>query len=276
MEIRVACGSWADDDYVGVLYPKSLSAKLRLKGYTEWFNHVEVNSTYYATPKRATVEGWLNLTPPGFTFNIKLHRAFSQGPLRAAQNGELVPKLLEAVEPLVAQKRLGAFFLVMPPSFGPARHSLEELDAVAESLQPHVLAIELRHRDWVTGAQRAKTLDYFRAKKLAWIAVDMPQLKNSTLMPAVDVVTDPRCAYFRLHGRNLHYLEAKTAAEGHTYAYSDAELHEIVKRVRSVAKNAETTYVIANNHAYDYAPKTALALQKLLGIEIGRPNDWLF
>jgi len=265
MNIHVACGSWADDEYVGVLYPEDLPSKQRLSGYARWFDHVEVNSTYYAIPQRTTVEGWIAQTPPGFTFNVKLHRVFSQSPARAAQAGELVPKLLSAVEPLVKQNRLAAFFLIMPPSFGPDRRKLSELDAIAKALRPHVLAIELRHRDWVTGAQKARTLDYFREQQLAWIAVDMPQIAGSNLMPAVDAVTDPRCAYFRLHGRNSGYLEAKTAEEGHTYAYSDAELNEIAERVQRVAGQAEFVHVVANNHAQNYAPKTALALQKLFG-----------
>jgi uncharacterized protein YecE (DUF72 family) len=271
MSIHVACGSWADEDYVGVLYPEDLPAKQRLSGYARWFDHVEVNSTYYAIPQRSTVEGWLAQTPSNFTFNVKLHRVFSQSPLRAVESGELVPKLLDAVEPLVKQKRLAAFFLVMPPSFGPDRRKLAELDAIAEALSPHVLAIELRHRGWVTGAQKEKTLDYFREHRLAWIAVDMPRIEDSTLMPAVDVVTDSRCAYFRLHGRNPHYLEAKTAAEGHTYAYSDAELKEIAERVRRLAGQAEFVHVVANNHARDFAPKSALALQKLFGLEPPSP-----
>lgn len=270
MNVHVACGSWADDEYVGVLYPKDLPSKERLRGYARWFDHVEVNSTYYATPQRSTVEGWLAQTPANFTFNVKLHRAFSQSPLKAAQGGELVPKLLEAVKPLSEQKRLAAFFLVMPPSFGPDRRKLAELDAIAEALQPHVVAVELRHRDWVSGAQKEKTLGYFREHKLAWIAVDMPQIQGSNIMPAVDVVTDPRCAYFRLHGRNPNYLKAETAEEGHTYAYNATELKELAERVRRVAGQAEFVHVIANNHAQDFAPKTALALQKLLGLE---PRD---
>jgi uncharacterized protein YecE (DUF72 family) len=271
MNIHVACGSWADDEYVGVLYPEDLPSKQRLSGYARWFDHVEVNSTYYAIPQRSTVEGWLAQTPPGFTFNVKLHRVFSQSPARAAQEGELVSKLLAAVEPLVKQNRLAAFFLVMPPSFGPDRRKLAELDAIAEALRPHVLAVELRHRAWVTGVQKQKTLDYFRERRLAWIAVDMPQIEDSTLMPPVDAVTDPRCAYFRLHGRNARYLEAKTAEEGHTYAYNEVELKELAERVRRVGGQAEFVHVVANNHAQNFAPKTALALQKLFGIQPPSP-----
>ena len=264
MAIHVGIGSWADPEYTGVLYPDDLPAKQRLSGYTRHFDHVEVNSSYYATPRREIVEGWVKQTPAEFTFTVKLHRAFSQSPEKTARAGELVELLLKAVEPLVKTNKLAAFLLVLPPSFGPERHALKELDPLAEKLAVNRLAIELRHSDWVKGNAREATLGYFRERKLTWVAVDMPRIKGSTLMPVVDAVTDPRLAYLRLHGRNPDYLKAKSAADGHTYEYTKRELTELAKRVRGLAEQAECVHVIANNHAFDFAPKTALALKKLL------------
>jgi uncharacterized protein YecE (DUF72 family) len=264
MAIRVGIGSWADPEYTGVLYPEDLPAKKRLEGYAKHFDHVEVNSSYYATPKRKVVEGWVNQTPAAFTFTVKLHRAFSQSPDKTARKGELTKLLLEAMQPLMEAQKLSAFLLVLPPSFAPERHQLSELDAVADKLAPHPLAVELRHSEWVTGERRTETLAYFRERKIAWVAVDMPRIRKSTLMPAVDEVTDPRLAYLRLHGRNKNYLEAKTAAEGHTYDYTGREMREIAERVRKLAANAQDVHVIANNHAQDFAPKAALALKRLL------------
>jgi hypothetical protein len=37
--------------------------------------------------------------------------------------------------------------------------------------------------------------------------------------------------------------------------------------VRSLAARAETVHLIANNHAQDFAPKTALALMQKLGVD---------
>jgi uncharacterized protein YecE (DUF72 family) len=42
-------------------------------------------------------------------------------------------------------------------------------------------------------------------------------------------------------------------------------MQEIVARVAALSKKAEAVHVVANNHAQDFAPKTALALQQLLG-----------
>src|SRR5437016_3940991 len=110
--IHVGCGSWADPEYTGVLYPKGLPPAEKLRVYATHFDHIEVNSSYYATPRREATNAWVKQTPPGFIFQIKLHRAFSQSPAGATK-GELVPKLLKGVEPLIRSRRLGVFLLVL-------------------------------------------------------------------------------------------------------------------------------------------------------------------
>ncbi len=95
MAIQVGCGSWADSEYIGLLYPPALPADLRLSGYATWFDHVEVNATYYRTPGKAAVAKWVSDTPSGFTFDIRLHRVFSQSPETSAREGRLLPLYLE-------------------------------------------------------------------------------------------------------------------------------------------------------------------------------------
>jgi uncharacterized protein YecE (DUF72 family) len=264
MAIRIGLGSWADDEYVGVLYPEKSPAKERLKLYAEHFNHVEVNSTYYAAPRANVVAGWVGQTPPGFTFDIKLHRAISASPLEAGADGKLIEATLAGVAPLVEARKLGVFFLVLEPGFGPGKHRLQELDELVQRLQPHALAVELRHSGWVDEERRTETLNYFRQRGLIWITVDMPRIKGSTIMPALDEATSADVAYLRLHGRNPQWLGAKSAAERHAYLYPEKEVEEIAERVSALAAKAADVHVVANNHASDFAPKTALALRALL------------
>jgi uncharacterized protein YecE (DUF72 family) len=261
--MHVGIGSWGDDAYVGVLYPPGLPKAERLREYAKSFQHVEVNSTYYATPKPTVVRAWVEQTPPGFTFSIKLHRAIAQSPAKAAA-GEFPRRILTAMEPLADAGRLACFLLLLPPRFTPDRHALDELDGLAEALRPHIVAVELRDRSWVSGKQRAATLAHFRRRKLAWVAVDMPRIAGSSLMPVVDEVTHPRLAYLRLHGRNPDFLDAESAAEGHHYAYTSREIPSLAARARKLAKKSRDVFVIANNHAEDFAPKTALQLKQLL------------
>jgi len=255
-------GSWTDDAYVGRLYPHGTPAKARLRQYAEQFDFVEVNSTYYATPKREVVASWVEQTRPGFLFHLKLHRTVAQSPFKAATEGKAVDRLLAAAQPVIKAKRLGAFLLVLPPMFGPERHRLDELIPLADKLSDFPLAIELRHRGWVDGPRRRReTLDFFREHELVWVAVDMPQIAESTIMPPLDEVTHPHLAYLRLHGRNRRWLKAKSAAERHLHDYTSVQLTALRRRIGKLEKHADTVFVVANNHARDFAPKTALALK---------------
>jgi uncharacterized protein YecE (DUF72 family) len=261
--ISVGIGSWTDQEYNGLLYPKGLPDDRRLATYATWFDHIEVNSSYHRLPRREWVAKWARETPANFRFAFKLPRQFSQSPVRAAE-GPLLKLLLATAAPLVRAGKLRAFFLVLPPTFGPEKRRLEELAPLAAKLKPHPLAVELRHSGWVAGAQRARTLAFFRDHGLVWIAVDMPRIKGSTIMPAVDAVTDSRLAYLRLHGRRKEWLKLKSAEERHGYAYPVSELRDIARRVRALSRKADVVHVVANNHAQDFAPKTAIALQRLL------------
>ncbi len=265
MAIQIGIGSWADPEYAELLHPRGLSADRRLSAYAMWFHHVEVNATYYALPKKEAVTKWGEATPDSFLFDIRLPRAISQSPEKAAADGRLLGYLFEGLAPLIEARKLGTFLLVLSPFFKPEKHRLEELDGLIEKLKPHPVAIELRHRAWVGKDQRDTTLAFFRERHATWVAVDMPQLEDSELMPAVDEVTTPGLAYLRLHGRNPFYLKSKTAEERHTYAYSGDDLQEIVKRIETLSSQAKNVRVVANNHASDFAPLAALTLKQMLG-----------
>ncbi len=279
MAIRVGCGSWGDPEYVGLLYPPGLPPAQRLHEYATWFDHVEVNSSYYATPRRAVVENWVRQTPPDFLFDLKLHRnllssmakaspvkAVSEKgkktkkalPAKAKPEPDLLAYTLEQVQPLIDAGKLGAFLLLLPPYFGPEKKRLEELDALVERIRPHRLAVEFRNNAWVAEERRAETLAYFRSRGLTWVSVDMPKLDHPSLMPPLQEVTQPALAYLRLHGRNPAYLEAESAEERHTYLYGARELKELASQIRRLAEQASEVRVVANNHAQDFAPRTAI------------------
>jgi uncharacterized protein YecE (DUF72 family) len=264
--ISVGIGSWTDKEYTPLIFPRGVKSDERLKIYATRFDHVEVNAGYHMIPPRDRVAGWVAQTPPGFAFDFKLHRDFSEDPEKSAHNAGLITQLLRSADPIVEARKLGAFFLILPASFSPSQHRLEAIDPLIEKLRPHLLALELRNRAWIDGEQVARTFDFYRARGLVWVGVDMPRIEDSTMLPPIDEVTNPKLAYLRLHGRRPDWFQLKEQKERHAYEYSAAELDEIAARVRALATKAEVVHIVANNHSHDFAPKTALALQKLLGI----------
>ena len=70
--IRIGCSGWNYAHWrEGVFYPPRLPATKWLEHYAQFFDTVEVNSTFYRLPRRASVARWVAQSPPDFVFAIK-------------------------------------------------------------------------------------------------------------------------------------------------------------------------------------------------------------
>jgi uncharacterized protein YecE (DUF72 family) len=287
--IVVGTSSWADPGFVAEWYPPDLPARDRLAWYAERFEGVEVNSTFYAVPGVAQVRRWAELTPPGFTFDVKLHRLLSRHsagldslpkPLRAEAETTgrgrvrlddrlqeaIAAATLDALAPLIEAGKLATFLLQLSPAFGPRDHALDELAPLLARFAPHPVAVELRNRSWTKGDRLADTLGWLEAHEAAWVSVDAPRGDHFTIMPPVDAVTDPRVAYLRAHGRNLEgYVRGRRVEERFAWRYADEELEEIGERAQELAGKAETVRLMFNNNRGSDAPVAAERMRELLG-----------
>jgi uncharacterized protein YecE (DUF72 family) len=296
-KILIGTSSWADPGFVEEWYPPGMPSRDRLPWYAQRFEAVEVNSSFYAIPEPGTVARWAEVTPDGFVFDYKLHRALSRhaaqvdslppdmregldvGPrgrvrLTPELERELVERTLEAVAPLEQTGKLGAFLLQLTPAFSPRRNSLDELSGIAEALGDHALALEFRHRGWVEGERLESTLDWLSAHRAAFVSVDAPKADDFSIMPDVDAVTRPDLAYLRLHGRNREgYMKGQTVAERFGWEYSDEELEEVAGRVRAMAEDAGFVHVHFNNTRGADAPTSARKFRMLMGQDPGPPPD---
>ena len=82
-KILTGTASWTDPGFVAHWYPPDLAAKDRLRWYADHFNLVEVNSTFFRVPDPTAVRSWCEQTPPGFIFDVKLHRFLSRHKYRS-------------------------------------------------------------------------------------------------------------------------------------------------------------------------------------------------
>ena len=293
--IVIGTSSWADPGFVERWYPPGMPARDRLAWYAERFEAVEVNSSFYAIPDIVTVRRWVEVTPPGFTFDVKLHRLLSRhaasleslppdlrdGAQITGRNrvvltpeleAELADAVLETIEPLERAGKLTALLLQLSPSFGPRAHHLDELEPLLARLAPRRVAVELRHRGWVEDDRLQSTLSWFSEHDAAFVCVDAPRAEHFTIMPPVDAVTRDDLGYLRLHGRNAEgYLHGQSVAERFGWTYTDEELEEVAGRVHALAEQADEVRVFFNNNEGDLAPTAARRMRQLLGQDPGPP-----
>jgi uncharacterized protein YecE (DUF72 family) len=283
--VIVGTSGWSEPVPTAHWYPPGLAARDRLGCYAQRFDGVEVNSTFYAVPSAQTVARWARTTPPGFSFDVKLHRLLSRhatavsslpGDLRGQAEADgrgrvkldagleraLCRRTLTATQPLRQAHKLSSFVLQLTPSFRPATHRLAELEAILRLLAPTPVAIELRHRDWLDDP--AETLSWFRAVGAAFVCVDAPAINAPVALPPFDAVTRDDLGYLRAHGRNADgYLRGRSAAERFCWRYSEAELCDIAERTERLARSAERVRVMFGNGLY--AMDAAQRLRRLLG-----------
>ena len=212
--ILVGTSSWADPGFVKEWYPPKMPASERLPWYAQRFEYVELNSSFYAVPDRNTVHGWVEVTPAGFTFDVKAHRAAvaplgagrvaAARPARQAQTTArprdadaeletaLAERLVEETAPLAEAGKLGAYLLQLTPAFSPGKHELEELDGARRG--PRAAPAWRSSCATATGSRderREATLDWFADRGVAFVGVDAPPGDHFPIMPPIDAVTNP-------------------------------------------------------------------------------------
>jgi uncharacterized protein YecE (DUF72 family) len=295
-KILIGTASWSDPGFIQHWYPKKLRPHERLGWYTQYFEMVEVNSTFYSIPDLRTVERWCAATPDGFIFDVKLHRLLSRHSadakflpadlqrrpeisakgkvqLTLALEEALVDAFLHSMSILRSVGKLGALLLQLSPAFSPHKHKLRELEHLIDMLHEYQLAIEFRNRNWVIGNQLRETVEFLERHRATFVNVDAPAAEHFTIMPSnLNEITNPHLAYLRLHGRNARgYLTGKTVAARFDYDYTDSEIAEIAERSKKLAKTNRELHVIFNNNNLDYAPRAAVRLRVALGQLLSTP-----
>lgn len=145
---------WSNRDWLGGLFPQNASSKDFLSHYSNAFNTVEGNTTFYALPSEATVANWKAQLTPGFRFCFKLPREVTHtGHL---VNGDRLHQFFQRLSPL--SDFLGPFMIQLPAAFDPSRFI--ELEYFLTSLPEHYsYAVEVRHRAFFNKGDEERQLN---------------------------------------------------------------------------------------------------------------------
>ena len=300
--VRIGTASWTDPTMTapGVFYPPDAgSAEDRLVYYANQFPVVEVDATYYALPARRTGELWLERTPPDFMFDIKAHPLMTGQPsevgrlpkdLREALPTEILDKkrvyarelpreiedeiwsrFLDGIEPLRSSGKLGAIFLQYPRWFFPNNESRDAIVQARERLGDTPFAVELRHASWFNEKNAERTIRFLEKYEIPFVMVDAPPGTKSSV-PPMTVVTSPKLAVVRFHGRRTETWEKAgiPVVERFRYLYDEAELCEWVPRIRQAASEVPEVHVLMNNCYANYGTTNAREIADLLAAEVPR------
>jgi uncharacterized protein YecE (DUF72 family) len=111
--VRIGTCGWSYKEWSGVFYPDDPTAGEFLSSYAERYPVVEVDSTFYHSPSRRTVEGWRDKTPDGFGFSLKVPQTITHEKVLVDCRAE-VSAFLTAARVLPEDPQKGRRFPVQP------------------------------------------------------------------------------------------------------------------------------------------------------------------
>jgi uncharacterized protein YecE (DUF72 family) len=250
--IFIGTAGWSYADWERLVYPPGKAGD-RLRTVAGFLDCVEVDSTFYRPPTPRAAAGWVAATPPRFRFLAKAWQRFTHQ-RDSKWSREDFDLFVEGLLPL--RDRLDALLFQFPWSFRNNPGNRDWLAGISDAFAGWPIAVEVRHDSW--------TEDFFRERRIIFCNIDQPQL-NHCLAPTAIVTGD--IGYYRLHGRNTKnwFREEQDAHGGrYDYLYSEAELDELLPKIRETAAKAKRTFVIFNNHRDAKAFSNALQLKARL------------
>jgi uncharacterized protein YecE (DUF72 family) len=286
-DYRIGLSAWMDKSMIeeGHFYPrKTMAPDERLWWYSQYFDVVEVNSSFYAIPSADTARGWVQRTPPDFVFNVKAYglltghhidiarlsqalKAMLPKAERAKKTGQLPNAALgaearawalaetrKALRPLRDADKLDYVLFQLAPWIKRNDEAIKGLAGLPRWLPDTVIAVEFRNRARF-GEHTDETLAFLRDHGLTYVSIDGPRSRAS--VPSLPALTSPT-SVFRLHGRTFQgfvkQLQGKrpTVAEKYDYLYRPGELEEIARATGALNGKADRVYMAMNNNCGDY------------------------
>ena len=271
MPVRIGTSGWnyptGKGTWNGIFYPLPEDRERgfdELRFYSERFNTVEVNSTFYGQPRANAALGWVKRTPKDFEFAVKMYQKFTHPEMsvdRSAITQADVDAFKGGIDPLAAAGKLGPILIQFPASFKRTPEAIEYLRWLLTAFAGYALAVELRHGTW--SDERQETQALLDEQRATWVAIDEPKFPSSIKQDLASVSGD--FYYLRLHGRNAkEWWDHAESEDRYNYFYTEEQLEPIAEQVRNVRAMVRKAYLFLNNHHSAQSIANAVTLKQML------------
>ena len=256
--IYIGTQGWNYDGWIGPFYPRGTAKKDMLGLYSKVFNTVEIDSTFYAIPAAAAVEGWANRTPEEFKFSVKLPSEITHK--NRLQGSEDYLKLFVDRIRLLGDK-LGSILIQLPPDFSPSeRRSLTDfLKVLPKSFN---FAVEFRDPAWLD-------VDIQTELKSFNVALTLTDSKWIDREQSFELINNPTAsfAYVRWLGpRELtDYSRVQIDRTVELGQWSDA--------FKKLAKQVPLIFGYFNNHFQGHSPASSNQFKQMIGQRATNPQE---
>lgn len=236
--LYIGCSGFYNNDWKGSLYPEDAKSKDFLSLYSQKFNCVEINSTFYRNPTTKTLLKWKDETPEDFKFFIKIPKAISHEKRLKDCKEDIMVFCIHIQDHL--KDKLSGFLYQFPPSF---KNTQENMDLILKNINPAFLnVIEFRHESW----WNEEIFKILGDHNIIFSGVSFPGN-----LPEDIIVNHPDILYYRLHGKPVLYKSE----------YTSEFLKDLAQNIINLKKK---TFIFFNNTWGTAAINNSLYLKELL------------
>lgn len=236
------------DDWVGPFYPEGTPKREFLEHYATQFPTVEIDSTFYGSPRASVVDGWRERTPERFRFAAKFPKLIThEKKLDGAQgDAEAFVGTMQALGDKLALLTLQFAYDFTPDLF-------DRLDGFLSALpRGPRYAVEVRNRKWLN-ADLGEMLSQHNAALV---------LQDLHYMPKLDWITAD-FTVIRWLGRrkDINQFDRIQIDRGEV-------LERWSERVTRFLDDGLDVYGYFNNHFAGHSPASARQFAEMLGYPI--------
>ncbi|MEW6584723.1 MAG: DUF72 domain-containing protein [Nitrospirota bacterium] len=230
MKIYVGTSGFGYKEWKGKFYPEKISPKEMLLFYSERFNSVEINNTFYHMPKESVLSSWAEQVPDDFVFALKAPQVITH--LKRLRNvGNETEYFFGNLS--VLGRKLGPVLFQFPGSFHADRPVLKDFLALVPGGMS--CAFEFRSPSWLD----VEILDLLRERRFSLCISDTDE------NPAKEIISMAPWGYLRLRRSD----------------YADADLSKWLERI--VSQKWERVFVFFKHAEEAKGPETAMRFIKL-------------
>ena len=257
VKLNFGCAGWDYKDWVGTFYPKPLERHNHLEFYSKFFDIIEVNSTFYNLPNKATVTNWYNQVSTNFMFIVKLWQRITHN-LKDPDLDYLISQFFSQLSPL--RDKVLLYLLQFPPWFKHTEKHASHLKFLLNELpQEHKYVIELRDNSWFNENIISEIIDGKRV------------ILGTTYMPGIEAYyhDNQETYYIRLIGdRELNVFNRIQRNQEEDII----DLLSNLEKLRNTP-NIYKIFIIVNNHFQGHAPTSVQLLKKRLNLPVKEFNQ---
>src|SRR5579862_6871633 len=141
--VHIGTSGWHYSHWRGPFYPEKLPASRMFGIYTQNFDTVELNNTFYRLPTPKSVAQWRDSSPENFCFAVKGSR-FLTHMKKLKDTAQGIERFFERVDGL--RRKLGPIVFQLPPFWEVNSERLEEFLTLLP--RGHQYSFEFRNPTW--------------------------------------------------------------------------------------------------------------------------------